>query len=417
MRKQWGVLLLTLCLWGMSAGAAVQAAKPKVVIGTYSEPRYKIMTEMLMPEWRKDYPDIEIEVHMYPDFFNKLLVLIATDAAPDIVDTAGTFLFGHVVRDGAVDLAPYIEADPTFRADDFFPHTWEEVRYPHFEGKGIYALPYDWVGALMYYNISHFDRRGVPHPGPNWTWQDLREHAKKLVYDENGDGIVDVWGTVVDSTHLIFDPAVRSYGGAMLNPDRTAAAFDSPQAAQALELLTAIVLEDGSAPRPGVTARFEAGKSAITIMGSWEATKFPDPAGFDWATQIAPGGPVTRDIYGGSNSWEVMRRPSQDMDAVWTVLKELVSLRTVRAFTTDVARELPSRRSYVSKWPQTQLIQTLAASSAYMRNADFSVDWTPWQVAKRNEINPVLSGARSIAEGLARAAQAVNNILDAAYRL
>lgn len=123
MRKQWGVLFLTLCLWGMSAGAAVQAAKPKVVIGTYSEPRYKIMTEMLMPEWRKDYPDIEIEVHMYPDFFNKLLVLIATDAAPDIVDTAGTFLFGHVVRDGAVDLAPYIEADPTFRADDFFPHT------------------------------------------------------------------------------------------------------------------------------------------------------------------------------------------------------------------------------------------------------------------------------------------------------
>lgn len=390
-------------------------AKTKVTIATYSQPRFTIMTEQLLPQWQKEYPHIEFDIQMYPDFFNKMLTMMATDAAPDIVDTAGTYLFGHVLRGGAVDLAPYMDRDASFNKRDFFPHLWEEVRYPHTTGQGLYAVPYNFVGSVMYYNIDMFNNAGLAYPNANWTWNTLRESARKLV-QRSADGRTTVWGMGMDSTHQMFDPLVRAYGGEVLNASRTKAALNSPQAAEALRFMTAIVREDGSAPPPGVTARFASGQTAIHIMGSWDSRNFPTNGELNWGVQVVPAGPVKRDIYGGANAWEVMKRPNQDMNAVWTVVKELVSPRTMKAFTTDVPSELPARRSAMSEWPNTPLIQVLAQSTQWMRNADFSVDWAEWQAAKRREIDPALRGERPIPEALERAALAINNVLDNAAK-
>ncbi len=315
-----------------------------------------------------------------------------------------------------MDLAPLLERDAAVRKDDWFPHTLDEVRYPYRTGGALYALPYDWVGGVMFYNQSLLEAAGLDTPGEAWTWVDLRQAAKKLVRDRDGDGKTDVWGFAVNSTHLVFDPIVRAYGGQVLAPDRSRAALDSPQAAEGLKLLVAMIQEDRSSPPPGVAASFAAGQAAIQISGSWDTRTFAATPDLRWGVQMVPQGPVKRDIYGGANVWEVMRRPNQDLQAVWTVVKELVSLRTVRAFSAAQPYNLPARRSLVRDWPRTPVTQVLAASAPYMRDADWSVDWAQWQAAKRAEIDPVLAGKRSVTEGLARAAQAINAVLERASR-
>lgn len=394
-----------------AAGALAQTEKTTVTIATYSPLRYEVMVNQLLPQWEQEYPHIHFDIQMYPDFWNKLITMMATDAAPDIVDTAGTQLFAHVVRGGAVDLSRYINGDPSFDKGDFFPHVWEETRYPHGIGEGLYAVPYNIVGAVMYYNKDVFDRAGVAYPTSDWTWQTLRENARKLAIRE-GDGVTRVWGVGLNATHLIFDSLVRAYGGAVLNETRTQAVLNSPEAAQALEFMRSIILEDGTAPPPNVPAAFAAGQTAIHIMGSWDSANFPPQEQMRWGAEMVPSGPVKRDIYGGSNSWEVMYRPGQDLDVVWSVVKELVSFRTMQAFNAVAPRELPARRSALEGWAMTDLLDVLAASTPWMRDADFSVDWNTWQTVKRNEINPVLTGARSVQEGLERATHAINVVLE-----
>ena len=198
----------------------------------------------------------------------------------------------------------------------------------------------------------------------------------------------------------------------MLNEGRSEAMLDSPEAAAALEFMVSMIHEDRSAPPPNVAATFASGQTAIHIMGSWDSANFPSQDQMRWGAQIVPAGPVQRNIYGGSNSWEVMRRPGQDLDLVWTVVKELVSPRTMQAFTAVAPRELPARRSALEGWPRTELLDILAESTQWMQDADFSVDWGTWQTAKRNEINPVLMGDRSVQEGLERATHMINVILE-----
>ena len=93
------------------------AAESTVTVATYAVDRYEIMRDVLLPQWREKYPDIDIEVQLYPGFFDRMLVVMGTEHAPDIIDTAGTYLFGHVVRGGAVDLSPYIEREPELSPD------------------------------------------------------------------------------------------------------------------------------------------------------------------------------------------------------------------------------------------------------------------------------------------------------------
>ena len=35
---------------------------------------------------------------------------------------------------------------------------------------------------------------GVAYPNDNWTWNDLRDAAKKLTKDKDGSGKINQWG-------------------------------------------------------------------------------------------------------------------------------------------------------------------------------------------------------------------------------
>lgn len=109
-----GIASLSIAVFAASSRAAT------VTVATYSMERYEIMRDVLLPRWQAKYPHIEIEVQMYPGFFDRMIVVMGTEQAPDIIDTAGTYLFGHVIRGGAVDLAPFIERDTELAPEDFW---------------------------------------------------------------------------------------------------------------------------------------------------------------------------------------------------------------------------------------------------------------------------------------------------------
>lgn len=402
-------LLPALLVFGAAAGA-----QTTVRVATYSLPRFELMRDHLLPVWQEKYPDIQVELELHTstaDQLSKVMLTMATDVAPDVIDTAGTLLFSYVVNNGVVDVAPYLERDGL--TDEWFPHTLDEVRYPFETGTGLYGLPYDWVGGVLVYNTDLFDQTGMVYPDPTWTWEDVRIAARRLTQDTDGDGVPDVWGFhVQEPGNVPFDPVVRAHGGSILTPDRKAAAINSPAAAQVLELFYGMVNEDRSTGFRQGANLFALGRVAMEVVGSWTIRNV-DNQGTNYGVTTVPAGPAGRSAYGGSNVWAVIKRPGQDMEAVWTIVKELVSYDTLRLISNEYG--LPARRALIPDWELTKVNQALMESTPYMFHGEWTPDWSTWQIAKRAELDPAVQGARPIPEALERAEAAINRVLAEAY--
>lgn len=403
-----GIASLSIAVFAASSRAAT------VTVATYSMERYEIMRDVLLPRWQAKYPHIEIEVQMYPGFFDRMIVVMGTEQAPDIIDTAGTYLFGHVIRGGAVDLAPFIERDTELAPEDFWAGPWNEVRWPQPDGSGIYGLPYDIVGTVMYYNKSLLSSAGVPFPDEAWSWFDVRDAARKVARDLNGDRVNEIWGFNLNLGHTVYDLIVKSFGGRILSEDRRRAAINSPEAAAATQFFVDLILQDRSA---AIGPAFHAGNVGISVDGSYYVRTIGPVEDIDWGVTLTPKGPVRRVVYGGSNVWEVMRRPGQDMEAVLTILKELLSQETIEAFWTSYHSpySLPGTRRVTGAIDLTPMQQLLAQSVEFMEDGEWSPDWAVWQAAKRQEITPATTGERSVAEALLRAQQEIDKVLANAY--
>jgi multiple sugar transport system substrate-binding protein len=135
----------------------------------------------------------------------------------------------------------------------------------------LYGVPifYDCSGLM--YNKALFDKAGVPYPTDDWTWEDMREAAKKLtVRDENGEA--QQWGIYLDSasdTWNIFYTFVYESGSDIFAADGKSAAFNNEKAAQAMRFVYDMVYADRSSPDTqevqelGVTELFTSGKVAM----------------------------------------------------------------------------------------------------------------------------------------------------------
>lgn len=99
----------------------------------------------------------------------------------------------------------------------------------------VLAMPFGTTVPIIYYNADLLRQAGYAKAEVPATWDDIFEIGKKVaVLDSkiNG-GFIEY-----DSTNAwIFQNLLASFGGRMMNADRTEIAFDGPEGLQALEIL------------------------------------------------------------------------------------------------------------------------------------------------------------------------------------
>ncbi|MBX3061224.1 MAG: extracellular solute-binding protein, partial [Anaerolineae bacterium] len=86
------------------------------------------------------------------------------------------------------DLTPFMNTDPGFNSDDFYPNTLQETN-----GR-IYTLPILINFSLIYYNKDIFDAANLAYPQSSWTWNDFRATANALTIHDRD--VVMQWGFV-----------------------------------------------------------------------------------------------------------------------------------------------------------------------------------------------------------------------------
>lgn len=216
------------------------------------------------------------EVMVESGAMEKLLAQCATGVGPDLIDTYSLNQLANYVNAGILlDLTPYAEAM------GFGPsNTYAKLQGAlSIEGKQ-YRFPCNVWANCVIYNAELFDRHGVPHPEPGWTWADFVEIAK-------GFGPVGA-GEALPLGHYnpvgLFYDFLISHGGRMYSADGLVSALDSPEAIAAMQQyhdfmhvhriipppsLSASLSTQGGWGGGGGLAWFSEERAAMLIIGRW----------------------------------------------------------------------------------------------------------------------------------------------------
>jgi len=210
------------------AEPAVQPAEDEIVTlewWTVSSEEYTEEAQRgLAAAFEAEHPNIKVNVTVLPSsgFGEKMTTALgAGEGAPDLA-----FFWDNNWWPLALDLTPYIDADPDFDPSMYFPGFWNTRAV--WEDK-IIGLPLGVGANFVMYNKDVFDAAGVAYPTDDWTVDDYLDLTAQLTNPDE-----KIWGG--DRPRgpfraIFFNYGARPYGGdpatvdGYLNSEGTLAAY------------------------------------------------------------------------------------------------------------------------------------------------------------------------------------------------
>lgn len=288
-------------------------------------------------EFTASHPGIHVKPALYDwaSVETQLTTAYASRQPPDIVYMADTLWPKFAGAGALLDLTGRVDAGAFKGEHDAYPaNAWEALTY---DGR-IYGVPLlQGVISALYLNLDLLEAAGIDDPTS--SPEALRDAARATRKGK-------VFGYGMSTTHNDFSYQewmnwVVNSGAAILSEDGTKPAFDTPENAQAFDLLRAIHFEDKSAPPPGSYDRealkglFQAGRVAIyhsdgnekIISGKAEGK----PVKFRYRVVKLPPGPAGQFVFTARGTLHVAAK-SKAPDAAWEYVKHLTSGPEVTAF-------------------------------------------------------------------------------------
>ena len=196
----------------------------------------------LVADFNKKHPNIEVTAKYNPDMYKgltqNLQAAIASGKNPDVVQMGYSFLNYAAENLQYTDLnKAFKEAgDENFMKDNFLPNVLNLAQTE--DGKQI-GLPYSVSVPVLYYNPEIFAKAGLDANNPPKTWNEVSKVAKQIKDKTGNMGFfmqeyADNWAQ---------QGLIESNGGQMLKKvnGKVQAGFDTPEAAQAYQLLADMV--------------------------------------------------------------------------------------------------------------------------------------------------------------------------------
>jgi multiple sugar transport system substrate-binding protein len=260
-----------------------------------------------------------------PDIEQTLLRDIQSGTAADVFAACCSFFPIVAQENQTLDLRPYVSED----LDQETIAEWDPAQYKSFftsDGRQ-YGLP-KYHGALaLYYNKDIFDEYAVDYPDGSWDHEDYLQAMKQLTDDRDGDGELDLWGSMLDISWDRIQMHVNGWGGYFVDPQNPSLSrMGDPEALAAMEWIRARMWDDRvmasflDVNNMTISQAFLAQKIAMVEDGSWALKTILEDANFRVGLAPFPAGPVRRvtlattdgfGIFNGTphphQSWELMK--------------------------------------------------------------------------------------------------------------
>ncbi|MCC3567904.1 MULTISPECIES: ABC transporter substrate-binding protein [unclassified Microcoleus] len=398
--KRVACILLALNLLILSGCQNIPQNSDKIKLTLWhgiNPPPNRDVFKTLTDKFNQTHPHIQVE-QIYigqPDQqLPKILTSIVGNAPPDLLWNTAT-IAGKLAELQAIkplekwlDKSPIkTEIDPSlFESMELGGHTW--------------SIPLATNNTGIFYRPSLFAAAGIKKVPQNW--QELKQTARSLTQDTNGDGRTDRHGIVLplgkgEWTVFTWLPFMFSAGGELVRETSQTPVpqIDNPGSLAALELWKDLLTEGSgilSAPERGYELdNFIAGKVAMQITGPWTLAQLQQSA-IDYAVMPIPALKRSATVVGGENLFLMKTSPEREkaaLEFLEYVLGE--EFQTAWAFGTGYlpinlkSRESRTYQSFVKKNP------VLGVFLEQMNSA---------------RSRPIISGYSRVSENLGRAIEA-----------
>ena len=317
-------LILAACAGPQAPAASNQPATISMMM--WGDPAELDVWNQIVADFHQANPNItvKVEVSDWDSYWTKLKTLLSADTPPDVFAMDAPLYLDYQSRGVLLNLQPYLDKNPDM-LKGVYPQTLEAYK----TSDGMYGLPRDFQTIVLFYNKDMFDAAGVAYPTADWTYDDLRQAAKKLTI-VGSDGKVTQYGFAADlwDMELIWSEAIWAYGGDVINADHTKTLIGEPKAREAWQLFHDMMFEDKSWPDSTVAEEyggdpFLAGVAAMTPIGHWAVPGYAE-AKFKWDVAPMPKGPAGQATSVNSAGF-VVGKSSKSPEAAFEFLKYVLS--------------------------------------------------------------------------------------------
>ena len=210
------------------------------------------LTRGVVVPFEEQNPGVKVDMQEIPwdGYYEKYQTLSAAGQAPDLAFVSAAWIQDFAHLGVALNLDPYVEKVGVFgpdEADKYFLSTLDGLRYPGTSGS-LYAVPYEWVTIVFYYNRGIFDAAGAAYPTDEWTYDNVLEAAQNLT-QRTGDR-TDQYGMISHWGYDVLDSSLHANGGSILNEDYSEAALDTPTNIETIQWWTDLINTHKVAPLP-----------------------------------------------------------------------------------------------------------------------------------------------------------------------
>lgn len=348
---------LSACNPYMVKPKSASGEKVQLVYQDFSDHWFPPMAAQQLEQFHNTHPGLS--VYYIPDPANvvdQMTTDLQAGTAPDVFQGCCAHFPTWAQKGYTLDLRPYVEAD----LDQATIADWDPAQYRALftrDGKQ-FGLP-KYHGALaLYYNKDLFDQYKVQYPDGSWNHDDYLQAMKLLTRDQNGDGKIDLWGSMVDVYWDRIQVHVNGWGGHFVDPsDPTRCLMGEPEALAALEWLRARMWDDHcmatitDVDRMTTRQAFIEKRIAMVEDGSWALKDILSGAQFRIGVAPFPAGPVRRVTLATTDGFGIFAGTKHPAEA-WELMKFLISKDYGRAMARADFLQ-PARASLVGDWIST----------------------------------------------------------------
>ena len=434
--KSWKKTLAVICVGAMTlalAGCGADNTKKVSDGGKVKIEYWHVASESfggttvkeLVADFNKTHPNIEVVEKYNPDMYKgltqNLQAAMASGKNPDVVQMGWSYLNYAAENLKYTDIPKMINekvpADKDFLEKNYLPNVLALAQTD--DGKQI-GIPYSVSVPVLFYNPEVFEKAGLDPNNPPKTWAEVQKAAKQI---KEKTGIMGFFMQEY-ADNWAQQALIESNGGKMLKKEngKTKAAFDSPEAADAYQLLADMV-KDGSGLHATNEEGFKAylsGKLGMVCTTIGKRANFEKSAKFK--VMVAPF-PVfdgkQLQVPAGGNFLMVFSKDDAKQKAAWEFIKYLESPAALAKWSTGTGY-LPPRKD-VEQDPNgfKKMIEENKNIQAALSTMPNLVKWASFPGANGLQAEQmlidvrdvILSGKQTAAEALHTTAEKVNSIL------
>ncbi|MEX0853272.1 MAG: extracellular solute-binding protein [Bauldia sp.] len=410
-------------LFGLAVGfglmTATSALAVEIEYWQYTfEGRVKAI-DALIEQFQKANPDITVK-HVdfpYADYPTKVAASITAGQGPDVVQLyygwVDGWLAGNLIQPLPKDAFPHDQIEK-----NFFSIVKAMKR-----GDDYYGLPTAVRSLALFYNKKMFADAGLDPNKPPATLDELVDAALKTT-KRDASGNLEQEGFGVDMTgqdhHWIREVLIRQFGGAPYSDDYKSVTYDSAAGDAAIQWYVDLqqkhkVGEAGFMDT--AQAAFQAGRAAMEIDGTFRLSAFGKITDFEWGVTELPSKDGNQGNY--ASYWANAIASTTSGDELKAAEKFLAFVTTPDAMKLwlEYAGELPANPAIAltSENQADPKYGPFLKGLAYAHTTLF-VEELAQRQTQIDMVNHVLLEGQSVADAVATAAKAEQEVLDKYYK-